>query len=212
MPATSLIDLSGKRFGRWLVIARSVAKKSGHRQPSFWDCRCLCGAIRTISSADLRNGKTKSCGCLRANLQTTHGQCCGNKWSGTYASWMAMRNRCSNSRSKAYRHYGGRGIRVCRRWQKFENFFADMGKRPPGLTIERKNNNGNYCPSNCKWATKSEQCSNTRRSRILKCFGQTKTITQWGLLYGVNPITIHLRLKMGWSIKDSVSKPTRKYG
>ena len=159
-------NLTAQKFGRLLVIRKggtytSPCKTAVSRK---WICRCDCGNITEVITAHLREGRTKSCGCLQreriSQSETTHGM------SGTkvYWVWSQMRDRCSNSNSQDYRYYGGRGISVCPRWSKFENFIADMGVPPPGLTLDRINNDGNYEPDNCRWATRTVQTANRRVS------------------------------------------------
>ena len=148
-----VIDLAGERFGHLLVIERSFAKKR-----VSWLCRCDCGKTSVIGACPLRDGRTKSCGCCQGNF--IHGR----SYSPEFRSWWAMRQRCENSNLPRYYDWGGRGITVCDRWQKFENFFADMGEKPtPRHSIDRINNHGNYEPSNCRWATPKQQQRNSRR-------------------------------------------------
>lgn len=135
-------------------------------------CRCDCGTEKIISSGNLGKGKSNSCGCLQregatarlnANRKIKHGMKRRGNPAPEYAVWSMMKKRCHDPEDKDYRHYGGRGIVVCQRWRdSFENFIADMGRRPPGLTLERKDNSKGYEPSNCKWATWTEQAKNRR--------------------------------------------------
>lgn len=159
----NLINLAGQRFGRLLVIERQVAPTQGNRSVP-WVCKCDCGNILPISSQSLRNHRTQSCGCLnRENLangggKLRHGATRHRIVSPEYRIWIAMRQRCSNPKTNKYARYGGRGISVCRRWGRFENFLADMGLRPSRKhSIHRINNDGNYTPGNCVWATPKEQ-------------------------------------------------------
>lgn len=151
------IEMIGKNFGRLTVIAEAGSSKG---KKLLYKCECSCGNIRIIHGCCLRSGHTKSCGCLSQERKTTHGM-----WnSSEYKIWEAIIQRCTNEKSTKYEYYGGRGIKVCPQWLKFANFFKDMGKRPLKHEIDRKNNDGNYEPSNCRWATRSEQMRNSRTS------------------------------------------------
>lgn len=118
-----------------------------------------------------------------------------------------MIQRCSDPKSNSYEHYGGRGIRVCERWLKFENFHRDMGKPPKGMTIERADSNGNYEPSNCRWATRKEQAQNKRGSLKFTRHGQTLNVTQWAFIEGVPPNRVYQRLRRGWTIEQALQLP-----
>ena len=158
----------GERFGR-LVVTGEIRVRDTRRVRLKYACRCDCGATTgPIEPANLRSGNTSSCGCLQrertraACLRHGHGsKICR---SPTYRSWQSMRDRCVNREHKDYRYYGGRGITVCQRWQTFENFLSDMGERPVGRTLDRKENDVGYEPGNCRWATGSEQRLNQRRN------------------------------------------------
>lgn len=159
---------AGKTFGR-LTLVRKLPSTARN---SVWQCVCECGAVRTVLAFCLGNGNTKSCGCLKDEqcgiLRRKHGKSRVNgRPNPTYLSWICMQSRCYNIKNKSFADYGGRGIRVCERWAKFENFVADMGERPTGKTINRKDNDGNYEPGNCKWATAVEQARNRRRRRAV---------------------------------------------
>lgn len=148
------------------------------------------------------NTSTRKSRALYNALQ--HGHCRNRVLSGTYRSWQNMFRRCCNPSYHAYAHYGGRGIKVCKRWSKFANFLKDMGERPKGMTLERKNTNGHYSKSNCKWIPASEQCSNKRNNRVLKIGRKCMTLAQASRRFGVARETIARRLNVGYSDRMAV--------
>lgn len=167
------IDLTGQRFGRLLVLSVAGHEitpcRHGRRGQLRWSCVCDCGRDATVVGLRLRNGRTRSCGCLKVDPSTrttTHGatrRC--NRLNSTpeYRSWRSMRARCEQPKHIGFHLYGGRGIRICERWTSFENFLADMGPKPgPNFSLDRIDVDGNYEPSNCRWATPVEQSNNRR--------------------------------------------------
>ena len=175
------IDLTGKRFGRWVVISEaSKEKKYGRRR---WICKCDCGVEKIVEQAILNRGDSVSCGCYKRKMaslrKSTHRETV-NGQSKEYRSWCYMKTRCYNKNRVDYKFYGGRGIEVCERWKSsFENFLEDMGRCPEGLTLDRINSNGNYSPSNCRWATWETQHRNTRSSIWIEKDGVRKNRSEW---------------------------------
>lgn len=188
-------------FGRLTVIESPPGRR--------WLCQCECGSPeRWVSKYALRSGHSTSCGCrrsetcaafMRANL---HEPKHGGARTREYRIWDGMRDRC-----KRHKNYAGRGITVCERWNDFANFLADMGPRPPGLTIDRIDNNGNYEPGNCRWATMKQQLRNTRVNRIVEYQGRTMTLAELAEITGVPRLRLDIRLQRGLSVHDAINAP-----
>lgn len=207
-------SLIGKQFGRLRVIGYAGYQ---HRKPNggraFWLCRCECGNESLVEGGELAVGGTVSCGCYRlqrtSESHTTHGL----NSHPLYQKWASMIFRCTNRNNPGWMNYGGRGISVCREWRDFSVFFNDMAERwSPGLELDRIDNNGDYCPQNCRWATKTEQCNNRRSNRLLTWNGETKTLAQWAHGAGIRVSTFWSRIKSGWSVERAISTPIRPWG
>lgn len=154
----------GVRFGR-LTTVEVVRNDRGYLR---WRCICDCGRYIDGKPGTLRFGKLKSCGCLLPDVLREKELIHGMHGTRTYRSWNMMKQRCTNPKAPNYQYYGGRGIKYCERWEKFENFLADMGVRPEGMSIERMDNDGDYEPGNCKWATQVEQVHNSTRHYLAR--------------------------------------------
>lgn len=201
------IDLSKQRFGRLIVTKRVDNNKQGK---SCWLCLCDCGKNTIVYSGSLKNGDTRSCGCLQKEIVIKHGHSTRTKVSRTYNSWHGMITRCINFRHKKYHNYGGRGIKVCKQWMKFENFLADMGDVPEGYQIDRIDNNKGYYKSNCRWVTPKQNGRNKRNNHLITYDGKTQCMSAWSEETGIAKSTILYRLKHSWSISKSLTTPVRK--
>lgn len=209
------IDLTGERFGRLTVIEYKGTKKrkKGNKSDSLWLCQCDCGTKKIIYGRALKDGGTKSCGCLRKEilLHKKHGM------SNTrlFKAWTCMTQRCKNPNDGAYKNYGGRGITVCEGWlgeNGFENFYGWAMKNgySDDLTIDRINVNGDYEPSNCRWATMKEQQNNKRNNHIISLNGEEHTISEWSRITGINKETIEARVnRYGYTDEEALMIPIR---
>jgi len=202
----TFVDLIGKIFGRLTVISYLGKNKKAQRE---WVCQCVCGQKLTLTTASIFAGHTNSCGCLQKELLIARRRIHGESRSKEFRIWSRMKGRCESPAYHHFKDYGGRGITVCERWQRFQNFLDDMGRCPPKMSIERKDVNGNYEPSNCKWATAIEQANNRRNSLILTFNGKTQTVSQWSRELGFIAGTIGRRLARGWAAGKALSTPLK---
>lgn len=200
-----VVDLTGQRFFR-LTVCERVQTPSGAKG-SYWLCRCDCGNTKVFSAGNLKQGHAKSCGCLTYEYQhRSHGQ----STTRLYNVWSCMKKRCYNKTFEAYKDYGGRGIIVCEEWLDFANFekWARATHYSEGLTIERIDVNGNYCPENCKWATRKQQANNRRSCLLYTYNGETHNLMEWCNLLDLDYKNIHNRLyKLKWSFEKAVETP-----
>jgi len=203
-------NLSSERFGNFIVLKFSHQDKNGHRH---WLCKCDCGTIKSVDGPALVAGHTKSCGkCIPRSGPLKHANAKRLQVTPEYKTWLSMKARTTNPSSKSYAKYGAVGIKTCERWfNSFENFLADMGRKPT-LThsLDRIDNSKGYSPENCRWATPSQQARNRRTNVILDLHGLKKTVKEWSEITGIQPSTIHARLKMGWSINKTLSQKVRQ--
>lgn len=196
----------GQRFDR-LVVVKSIGVR---RRYNHYLCRCDCGNEVEVRSARLSSGNTRSCGCLRTERRINQLSKHGGYGTPTYQSWRRMKERCLNPENGSYPRYGGRGVTVCERWMSFKNFLADMGERPKGMTLERRDNDGNYEPDNCVWATPKQQARNRSDNRVITFQGETMILSDWADRTGISFGTLSGRLnKQHWSIERALTTPVR---
>lgn len=200
-------DLAGKTFGRLTVIGRT--QQTSKSRQIRWLCRCICGVEKSVSSGHLKRGTVRSCGCLsrEAPHHMTHGHFRGKKQSGEYIAWAQAKARCNNPKNPAFNNYGGRGISICKEWaESFEQFLADMGPRPHGMSIDRIDNNGNYEPSNCRWATRIIQANNRRGNILFEWNGAQMSLAEIARYERVNyKALFHKVRKDGLSLESAIS-------
>ena len=169
------------------------------------ECVCDCGNTKPIRWDHLKYGETLSCGCLHTEMLQRRNTIHGQSSTRTYKIWTGMRTRCNNPKCKAYPNYGGRGIKVCERWDSFENFLEDVGEIPKGMEIDRINNDGNYELGNVRVATRKINVANRRNTLTVEIDGQTKTLAEWCENNGVNYKTAHERMRRGWTPQEAVA-------
>lgn len=211
-----VVVVVGARYGRWLVtsqvdLERIRQSQSGKRR---WMCQCECGTERAVLEASLKNGTSRSCGCLQiessVDRHIRHGETLGGRKTVEYKAWQAMLDRCRNAKNSRYDQYGGRGIDVCARWEKFECFLADMGRRPSAKhSLDRVDNDAGYDADNCRWAIPHEQMTNRSVTRFVQVDGQNVPLATLAKQHGVPANTLRFRILKGWSLQDALTKPVR---
>lgn len=183
--------MSNQRFGTVTTTANFQKAPNGGTK---WEYRCDCGTIDWAWAEVLKRNPNFTCKQCRKKIIAAARLVHGGRYTAEYGVWQNMKTRCSNPHHKSFHSYGARGITVCERWNDFQNFIKDMGPRPPGLTIERIGNGGNYCPENCKWGTEEEQANNRRTNRFIEFQGERLSISQWSRKTGIHKSTIKQRL------------------
>ena len=206
-----IIDLTGQKFGRLTALEPVGTNSHGNR---VWLCKCDCGNMYEVSVDSLRNGRTKSCGCLHSEVtkernikRVVH----GGRGTRLYRIWRGIKTRCQNENNKDYKHYGGRGIKICNEWNKNFAAFRDWALAngySDALTIDRIDVNGNYCPENCRWADARTQNGN-KSTCFLTYNGETRTRKEWSEITGISVDVIWNRLSNGWSIERALTEPVR---
>jgi len=204
---SKLINIVGQKYGRLLVLEKAESQKGR----TLWKCLCDCGNEVVIQGLLLKNGHTKSCGCLRkemaAEAKTTHGM---GKTKLNYV-WLDMKGRCLRPTHRSYKNYGGRGITYTKDWETFEGFYADMGSTyQEGLTLDRIDNNKGYSKDNCRWTTVLIQNNNKRNSALETVDGITATRSQLSDMYGIPRCTFYWRINAGMSVEEALKTPRRK--
>ncbi len=195
-----LVDITGRRFGRLVVIKRHGSDKYG--KPT-WLCQCDCGNQKVMLGSLLKSGNSTSCGCKTLEASTKHGMAGTN----TYTIWIDMVRRCTNPKIKQYKNYGGRGIKICEEWLNFETFFNDMGDRPEGMSLDRINSDGDYCKENCRWVDNMTQQSNKRNNTYVEFNGERNTLAQWGRILDMDPKLLRSRIfRSKWPIEKAFNK------
>jgi hypothetical protein len=192
--------IAGKKFNRLQVLHITKPNRHGQR---MWLCECDCGNFKAVRATNIVSGSTKSCGCVRKENGLKH----GGHGTGVYQSWYSMMDRCYKSKYKCHALYAAKGITVCDRWHDFVNFREDMGERPEGLTLDRRDNSKGYFPENCRWITNKEQQRNKDNNRYLTYEGKTLTIGEWGEIVGISGSIIHSRIRIGWTTEEALTIP-----
>lgn len=193
---TRKIDLTGQRFGSIAVIGEDTCGQGKDKEKRVrWICQCDCGKVWSVRGSNLRQGNTRSCGCLNNKQKLKHGLINTPE----YYTWKSMIQRCTNPKARAYNHYGGRGITVCDSWMVFENFYKDMGVRPSEQhTLDRIDNSKGYEPGNCRWATRLQQSRNTRNCVYIYFDGKRMSLSEAIEASGLKESTVRARRALGW--------------
>lgn len=203
---SKFIDLTGQKFNKLTVIERMPSRKG----KTVWKCQCDCGKYTTVEASNLKTGQVKSCGCL-SNGHPTHNE----SKTTLYRDWASMLSRCYNPKEKAYKNYGGKGIKVCDEWHDFLAFKKWVSDTKPkckeALSIDRINPNGDYCPDNCRWATRKIQQRNRTTNLIYEHNGKSQTLIEWCEELGLDYKRMHNRVyKLHWTFEKAISTPVNE--
>lgn len=198
------LDLKGKRFHKLLV----VEKANNQKHKTMWKCKCDCGNITLVTTSNLNTNRVKSCGCLRIDQLTKRSTTHNQRHTALYEVWKTMKQRCFNPKNQAYKNYGGRGIVVCDEWKtNFTSFYKwsmENGYKK-GLTIDRIDNNKNYCPENCRWADRITQANNSRWNKHIVVNGKDDTLANWIRYFNTTHTKYYARIKKGLSEQEALT-------
>ncbi len=201
------IDLTGMTIGYWYIKGPAPPlRDKENRIIKRWYARCRCGTEKIVRDSELRRGGSLSCGCYNREISSTHHE----TKTRLYEIWHGLKQRCNNPNSKDAKNYSSRGITVCDEWNNSYEAFRDwavFNGYHDGLSIDRIDVNGDYCPENCRWATAKEQCRNTRVNHLLTYNGETKTIAEWAEITGIDYYTLAKRVEQGWSDERAITQP-----
>jgi hypothetical protein len=200
-PAANRIPLEGLVFYR-LTVIRPVRRPGRALQ---YECFCVCGKTAIVGAQNIRKGLARSCGCLRDELIAKVKYRHGLSKTPIHNIWSGMIQRCEDPKCAAYPDYGGRGVTVCPEWHTFENFLADMGQPPAGMTLDRENNSEGYSKANCRWATRTTQANNRRSNKLIEFAGRTQTQREWEKEVGLRVGQLYARLRRGWPLDRALT-------
>lgn len=206
----NVIDMTGQHYGRYTVL-EYIGQNKDHK--AVWKCRCECGTIKNVSGKDLRSGNTKSCGCYNRDKAMQNPALWKPKHGLSkhplHQIWRNIKTRCGNKKSKEYKYYGGRGIKICDAWKDFQAFYdwAIKNGYHKDLSIDRIDTNGDYCPENCRWVSMKVQQNNRRNNKLLTINGETRTMSEWSDFYGVKYTVVKSRILNGWDAIDALTIP-----
>jgi len=203
--------IRNQKFGK-LTALENLGRRAEDGKVE-WRCKCDCGNETIVTEKNLKNGNSTSCGCVRLEKATKHKHCIHKGHSVTYRTWQGIKQRCNNPNCEEYHNYGGRGIKICDEWNApdgFVIFLRDMGEKPKGKSIDRIDNNGNYCKENCRWATHKEQCNNTRRNKYYTFHGIIKTLNQWADTVNIPKDILQSRVSHWGAIDKVIDFPWKR--
>lgn len=205
-------NLVGEKYGRLSVVGYYGYEPTQSGPLHYYECKCDCGSDAVVSSRSLLYGKSKSCGCLKRELTGDRARTHGMRRTPEYTTWSTMKARCNNPANSKYGRYGGRGIKVCDRWEdSFEAFLEDMGYRPSDAhSIERKDNDDGYHPENCRWATPAEQALNRSTTHLVEFGGEVMPLADAERSSGLPHSAVAMRLKHGWDAEKALTTPVRQ--